>query len=101
MSRRRRRRSWRRALGATVPYWLILPVLAATGAVLGYPVYRLFQLSLQKYGLFELIRHHGEDVGLANYRSIFHDAVFWHTLVRTIVFTVANVTLTIVLGTLI
>jgi N,N'-diacetylchitobiose transport system permease protein len=101
LSRRRRRLSWRRALGATVPYWLILPVLGATGAVLGYPVYRLVQLSLQKYGLFELIQHKGQDVGLANYRSILHDQVFWHTLVRTIVFTVVNVTLTIVLGTLI
>jgi N,N'-diacetylchitobiose transport system permease protein len=100
-SRRRRRFTWRRALAASVPYWLVLPVLAATGAVLGYPVYQLVQLSLQKYGLFELIQHKGTPVGLDNYRSIFHDAVFWHTLVRTVVFTVANVSLTIVAGSLI
>ena len=79
-SRRRSRLSLRRAAGASVPYWLILPVLVATGAILGYPVYRLVQLSLQHYGLFELIQHKGKPVGLDNYRSILHDPIFWHTL---------------------
>jgi N,N'-diacetylchitobiose transport system permease protein len=40
-------------------------------------------------------------VGLHNYGSVLHDPVFWHTLLRTVVFTVANVTLTIVFGLLI
>jgi N,N'-diacetylchitobiose transport system permease protein len=74
-------------------------VLAAIGAVLGYPLYRLVVLSFQKYGLFELIRHQGTWIGLDNYRSVLGDSVFWHTLLRTIVFTIANVGLTIVLGT--
>jgi N,N'-diacetylchitobiose transport system permease protein len=98
--RRRRASAWRRALGASVPYWLILPVLVTVGVVLGYPIYRLVQLSFQQYGLFELIQHKGKGVGLANYRSILHDPVFWHTLLRTAIFTVANVGLTIGLGTL-
>jgi N,N'-diacetylchitobiose transport system permease protein len=68
--------------------------------ILGYPLYFLVRLSLQRYGLFELIRHSGVDVGLANYRSVLHDQVFWHTLVRTVVFTAANVALTISLGLL-
>ena len=29
-----------------------------------------------------------------------HDQIFWHTLVRTIVFTIANVGLTMVIGVL-
>jgi len=98
-TRRRRPLTWRRAGRASVPYWLILPVLATVGAILGYPIVRLVQLSLQQYGLFELIQHQGKSVGLDNYRSILHDPVFWHTLVRTAIFTVANVGLTIVLGT--
>jgi len=98
--RRRRASAWRRALGASVPYWLILPVLVTVGVVLGYPIYRLVRLSFQQYGLFELIQHKGKAVGLANYRSILHDPVFWHTLLRTAVFTVVNVGLTIALGTL-
>lgn len=69
--------------------------------ILGYPLYFLVRLSLQQYGLFELIRHKGIDVGLANYRSVLHDQIFWHTLVRTVVFTAANVGLTMVLGLLI
>ena len=66
--------------------------------ILGYPLYYLVRLSLQRYGLFELIRRHGVGVGLANYRSVLHDQIFWHTLVRTVVFTAANVGLTMVLG---
>jgi N,N'-diacetylchitobiose transport system permease protein len=93
----RRRFAWRRF----VPYALILPVLGVIGAILGYPLYNLVRLSFQHYGLFELIRHHGQSIGLANYGSVLHDSVFWHTLLRTIVFTAANVTLTIGLGTLI
>ena len=84
-----------------MPYWLILPVLVTIGAVLGYPIYRLVTLSFEQYGLFELIQHKGKPAGFANYSSILHDSVFWHTLLRTIVFTAANVILTIVLGLLV
>jgi len=84
-----------------VPYALIAPVVVTIALVLGYPLYYLVRLSLQRYGLFELIRHKGVGVGLANYRSVLHDQIFWHTLVRTIVFTAANVGLTMVLGLLI
>jgi N,N'-diacetylchitobiose transport system permease protein len=92
----RRRFVWR----SLVPYALILPVLGVIGAILGYPLYNLVRLSFQHYGLFELIRHKGQSIGLKNYGSVLHDQVFWHTLVRTVVFTIANVGLTIVLGTL-
>jgi N,N'-diacetylchitobiose transport system permease protein len=70
-------------------------------AILGYPIYYLFRLSFQKYDLFSLLQHHGTYVGLQNFRDILHDPVFWHTLLRTVVFTAANVGLTIVLGTLV
>jgi len=96
---RRRSLSWRRALRGSVPFWLILPVVATVAVILGYPIYQLVRISLQHYGLFELIRHEGKPAGLSNYSSILHDAVFWHTLLRTAVFTVVNVALTIVLGT--
>jgi N,N'-diacetylchitobiose transport system permease protein len=98
--RRRRRLSAARLLQSSSPYALILPVVVAIGAVLGYPLYNLVRLSLQHYGLFELIRHQGQSVGLRNFSSVLHDSVFWHTLVRTIVFTTVNVGLTMVLGTL-
>jgi N,N'-diacetylchitobiose transport system permease protein len=95
---RRHRRLWGRV---AVPYALIAPVVVTIALILGYPLYYLVRLSLQQYGLFELIRHKGVGVGLANYRSVLHDQIFWHTLVRTIVFTAANVGLTMVLGLLV
>ena len=71
------------------------------GAILGYPIYNLVRLSLQRYGLFELIQHHGVYIGLHNFGSVLHDPIFWHTLLRTVVFTVVNVGLTMGIGTLV
>jgi N,N'-diacetylchitobiose transport system permease protein len=90
-----------RVVRASVPYWLILPVVAALAAILGYPIYSLVRLSFQHYTLFELIRHHGQWVGLDNFSSVLRDQVFWHTVLRTVIFTIANVGLTILGGTLI
>jgi N,N'-diacetylchitobiose transport system permease protein len=84
-----------------VPYLLVSPVVFVLFAVLAYPIYYLVRISLEKFGLFELIQHHGIYIGLDNFRSVLHDQIFWHTLLRTVVFTVANVSLTIVGGTLI
>ncbi len=100
-SLRRRRLVGARALRGAVPYGLILPVLAVIAVVLGYPLYWLVRLSTERYGLFELIRHSGSSVGLHNYGTVLHDAVFWHTLLRTVVFTAANVGLTMGGGMLI
>jgi N,N'-diacetylchitobiose transport system permease protein len=93
-TRRRRRVSF-------APYALILPVAAAVVLLLGYPIYKLVRISFERYGLFELIQHKGHWIGLDNYRSVLGDNVFWDTVVRTIVFTIVNVGLTMVLGTLI
>ena len=90
-----------RVLRGAAPYLLIAPVVLTIAAILGYPLYHLARLSFQKYGLFELIARHGTSVGWANYSSVLHDPVFRHVLVRTIVFTVANVALAIGIGTLI
>jgi N,N'-diacetylchitobiose transport system permease protein len=98
---RRRRRFFDRALRQSTPYLLLLPVLVVIGAVLGYPLYWLVRLSTERYGLFELIRHSGPSVGLDNYSSVLHDRIFWHTLLRTVIFTAVNVGLTMLLGLLI
>jgi N,N'-diacetylchitobiose transport system permease protein len=98
---RRRRLTWGRVARGSVPYGLILPVVLVVGAITAYPLYNLVRLSFQQYGLFELIAHHGPSVGLKNFSSVLHDQVFWHTLLRTVVFTIANVGLTMTLGTLI
>ena len=63
---------------------LLAPALAVIVAVLAYPLYQLVALSFQKYGLFELIAHKGEWIGVDNYSRIFHDRQFWTVLVRTV-----------------
>jgi N,N'-diacetylchitobiose transport system permease protein len=100
-SRRRRPLTLRRLLSAAVPYLLLMPVIVVMTAILGYPLYKLVTLSLQRYGLPELIQRQGEWIGLDNFASVLEDRVFWDTLLRTVIFTIANVGLTMVLGTLI
>jgi N,N'-diacetylchitobiose transport system permease protein len=97
---RQRSSRWRRVGQGAVPYALVAPVVVVMGAILGYPMYSLVRIALDRYGLTELIRHKGVYIGLKNFGSILHDAVFWHTLVRTVVFAAVNVGLTMVLGTL-
>ena len=96
---RRRRLSRRRAAHGAAPYALLAPAAAVIGVVLAYPLYLLVKMSFEKYGLFELIRHKGRWIGTANYASILHDGEFWHVVLRTLAFTAACVTLTMVLGT--
>ena len=100
LPRRRRPFTFARLLRWSAPYLLIAPVVLTIAAILGYPLYHLARLSFQKYGLFELIAHHGTSVGWANYSSVLHDFVFWHVLLRTIVFTIANVAFAMGIGTL-
>jgi N,N'-diacetylchitobiose transport system permease protein len=99
--RRRRRLTFGRVGRASVPYGLTLPVVVVIGAILGYPIYYLVKLSFERYGLAELIQRKGHWIGLHNYGAVLHDRVFWDTLLRTVIFTIANVGLTMALGTLI
>jgi N,N'-diacetylchitobiose transport system permease protein len=96
-----RRRSRVRPGRIATPYVLILPALGVIVAVLGYPLYKLFVLSFQEYGLFQLITGDGIWVGLDNYSHIVHDREFWVVLLRTVAFTAVTVGLTMFLGTLI
>jgi N,N'-diacetylchitobiose transport system permease protein len=90
-----------RVLRGSVPYLLVLPVLAVVGVILAYPLYKLVTLSFQQYGLPELIQQKGTWIGFDNYESVLRDEIFWNTLLRTVIFTIANVGFTILLGTLI
>jgi N,N'-diacetylchitobiose transport system permease protein len=97
--RSRRRPRLKGVAQVSVPYLLILPVIVVITAILGYPLYKLVTLSFQQYGLAELIQKKGVWIGFDNYSSVLHDEVFWRVLLRTVIFTAANVVLTIGLGT--
>ncbi len=91
----------RRPRANLLPYALISPSVAVIVGVLAFPLGMLVWLSLQHYGLRELIAQQGQWVGLNNYRSILGDALFHQVLIRTVLFTVACVALTVVFSTLI
>ncbi|MFD0201582.1 MULTISPECIES: carbohydrate ABC transporter permease [Saccharothrix] len=91
---RRRRTSW-------WPYLLIAPTVAATGFLLLYPLARNVVISLQEFGLPQLVRGDARFVGLANYTRVLTDPEFWAVVRRTLVFTAVNVVLIMVLSTLV
>lgn len=89
----------RAARGA--PYLLLLPALLATAVFLGWPMLRNVLLSFQTLNMKELIQHLTVWRGTDNFREILGNEEFWRVTLRTIVFTVVNVTLIMVLGILI
>jgi N,N'-diacetylchitobiose transport system permease protein len=97
----RRRTHRRRRRPNALPYVLIAPAVAALVVMLGYPLFRLVVLSLQKFGLRQQFGAPPEWVGADNYRRILTDSYFWDVLWRTVTFALVNVALTIGLGLLI
>src|SRR6266542_1280573 len=93
------RRAWLRS--NFLPYTLISPSVLVIAGTLAFPLGMLVWLSLQHYGLRELIQHSGEWVGLGNYRTILADPLFHQVILRSLLFTFASVALTVALSTLI
>ena len=89
-----------RLLRGAAPYALIAPALVVIGAVMAYPMGLLASLSLQDYGLRELLAHQGVFVGAENYVRLVTDPLFWQVVARTVVFTALTVALSMAIGTL-
>lgn len=103
------RRSWWEAAGfwfrnrlrdpRMVPLLLLLPALVVMVAIYGYPMLRLLWLSLHEFALPQLMgTKPSEFVGFAHFVDMFTDSAFWLVVVRTVVFMVACVVSTIVIG---
>jgi N,N'-diacetylchitobiose transport system permease protein len=89
-----------------LPYVAIAPAFLTFVLLLGYPVLLLFLTSGQKFGLFELFNNVTTYIGIDNYYDLLFKSPaglpdFMTVLIRTVVFMVANVVLTIALGTLV
>jgi N,N'-diacetylchitobiose transport system permease protein len=80
------------------PYLLVTPSLVALGLILGYPIIKLFSLSLERYGLSEIIAGKGVFVGLGNFSEILTDKDFWTILERTLFFTFGMVAVSMIVG---
>ncbi len=79
-----------------IGYWLTLPTAITVIGVIVFPiVYSLF-LSLEQYDLADPLNTHF--VGLGNYISLANSATFWAVMLRTVLFTVVSVALTMFLG---
>lgn len=92
-ARPRRHRPW--------PYLLIAPTLVVIALLMFWPMIQIAIMSFQKVGNRQLAGAPAESVGLENYRTILSDELFWQSLRSTVLFAVAAVTLTMVLGTLV
>ncbi|BCJ31237.1 carbohydrate ABC transporter permease [Actinocatenispora sera] len=93
---RRRRRLAPTAIG----YLLILPTVVVLVGVQGYPLVKLALLSVQDLTQRELFSGlPAPFIGLGNYATILSDPDFLLVVLRTVVFTAANVALTLVLAT--
>ena len=96
------RRPAGRGLGSrSVPYLLILPALLATAALLAYPLVRNVIISFQDLNAFQLIQHTTQWAGFGNYTDQLTSSDFWHTTLRSLVFTAANVVLIMLAGSLV
>jgi N,N'-diacetylchitobiose transport system permease protein len=93
-----RRRRLRRLASRSLPYLAIAPALITFVVLLGYPVYLVVLTSLEHFGLRELANGGETWVGLANYQRILADNEFITVVIRTFLFMIANVALTVVGG---
>ncbi len=80
------------------PYLLVTPSLVALGLILGYPIIKLVSLSLERYGLSEIIAGKGVFVGFGNFSEILTDKDFWTILERTLFFTFGMVAVSMIIG---
>jgi N,N'-diacetylchitobiose transport system permease protein len=101
-----RHRSRAKTFHILLPYLAILPAVITFVGLLGYPVVLLFETSIQKFGYYEIINHVTTWIGFQNYYKVLFEGPaglpdFVTVLFRTTVFMLVDVSLTIVLGTLV
>ncbi|MGX1911418.1 carbohydrate ABC transporter permease [Streptomyces phaeochromogenes] len=83
------------------PYVLIAPAVLGTIYLLVHPLIRAVVISLQDFGLRQLILGDARFVGLKNYETLLGDSRFWEVVRRTFLFMAVNVVLIMVLSTLV
>lgn len=85
-----------------LPFALVAPAVVVLLVVVAWPVYKIVALSLQKQESGKYALFHGggstQFVGIDNYINVLKDSTFWAVVLRTIVFTALNVTLSVAIG---
>lgn len=75
------------------PYWFLLPALFMLGLTVFYPALQAFYLSFTRYDILTAPQW----VGLANFRRLWADTVFWQTFRNTLLYMVCVVPLLVML----
>ncbi|GAA2985089.1 carbohydrate ABC transporter permease [Kitasatospora sp. NPDC127116] len=83
------------------PYLLLLPAIAATLVLLVWPLIETVVVSAQNLNRRQFIQHLTEWTGFSNYTDQLGSSEFWSITLRTVVFTLVNVVLIMVFGTLV
>jgi N,N'-diacetylchitobiose transport system permease protein len=95
-------RSRRSGSRAARPWLLLAPALLVMGGLLLYPLLRVVVISLQDFGLRQLVSGRTSWIGFDNYAELLGDPDLWRTVLpNTVVFAVVAVALTVVVGTLV
>ncbi|MFQ6483960.1 carbohydrate ABC transporter permease [Brachybacterium epidermidis] len=90
----------RRVRRTAAPWMLLAPALIVLSVLLLWPLGRVLNLSLQDYGLRNLIRGDSNYIGLDNYVQVLSDPFLWRTVLpNTVVFAAVCVVLTMAVGT--
>ena len=79
----------------TVPYLYIAPAIALFALLMLYPMFKVFQYSLQDRAILSPAP---EYVGLRNFEQIFTDPVFLQSIGQTLYFTVMSVVFHLLIG---
>jgi len=78
-------------------YLFLSPILLVLAGLVAYPFFSAIFLSFQD----KMVGAPGTFVGLQNYGTLLHDAIFRKTVVNTVIYTVVGVTMKAVLGMII
>ncbi|GAA1780253.1 sugar ABC transporter permease [Streptomonospora arabica] len=100
--RGRRPRVGARTRRRVLPWALLAPGLAVIGLLLLFPIGRVVWLSVQDYGLDNVVSGRSDFIGLDNYARLLGDRYLWTVaLPNTAVFAVVAVAGTVAFGTLV
>jgi len=91
----------RRRQGRLTPYALIVPSLAILAVIVGWPLLQLLIMSFQEYGRAQVFGAPAPFVWFENYVEVLSDQQFWNVIVRSLLFCLVAVSLTMIFGTLI
>ena len=88
------------ASGRHIPYVLIIPAVAVMIGVLGYPLFKLFQMSFQNVNSYMVLFAPAfvKYIGFENFSKVLSDPTLWQSVERTVYLTVEVVVLSILLG---